>query len=117
MVIWIWTKQDHKLSRSAHEAIESDNLAVSPMVGLELTYLREVGRFDTPADEVLSDLRRQIGLRIGAEPFDLVCESAATLSWTRDPFDRLIAAQALVAGARLATADETIRANVANVIW
>jgi PIN domain nuclease of toxin-antitoxin system len=34
--------------------------------------------------------------------------AAAEQSWTRDPFDRLIVAHAIVRRARLASADETL---------
>jgi PIN domain nuclease of toxin-antitoxin system len=44
-------------------------------------------------------------------------QAAADLSWTRDPFDRLISAHAIVANAPLITADETIRANLSLAIW
>ncbi|MBW8060344.1 MAG: type II toxin-antitoxin system VapC family toxin [Solirubrobacterales bacterium] len=39
------------------------------------------------------------------------------LSWTHDPFDRLIAAHAIVADAPLITADRTILAHLPLAIW
>jgi PIN domain nuclease of toxin-antitoxin system len=47
---------------------------------------------------------------------DLV-RAAAPLSWTRDPFDRLIAAHAIVADAPLVTADQTILENLPLATW
>lgn len=44
-------------------------------------------------------------------------QSAAGLTWTRDPFDRLIAAHAIVAGAPLLTADRTILENLPQAVW
>jgi PIN domain nuclease of toxin-antitoxin system len=38
--------------------------------------------------------------------------AALDLSWTRDPFDRLIAAHARLRGWRLATSDETLLARL-----
>lgn len=46
-----------------------------------------------------------------------VVEAATGISWTRDPFDRLISAHAIVANAPLITADETIRANLPLATW
>ena len=43
--------------------------------------------------------------------------AAMEFSWTRDPFDRLIAAQALVSGERLLTRDRLIRANCSWAFW
>jgi len=42
---------------------------------------------------------------------------AAELTWTRNPFDRLIAAHAIVADVPLVTADETIRDNLPLATW
>jgi PIN domain nuclease of toxin-antitoxin system len=39
------------------------------------------------------------------------------LSWTHDPFDRLIAAHAIVADAPLVTADRTILENLPLATW
>jgi PIN domain nuclease of toxin-antitoxin system len=39
------------------------------------------------------------------------------LSWTRDPFDRTITAQALVEGQRLLTRDWIIRENCSIAFW
>lgn len=44
-------------------------------------------------------------------------QAAASLAWTRDPFDRLIAAHAIVAGAPLITADQTIQENLSLAVW
>jgi PIN domain nuclease of toxin-antitoxin system len=44
-------------------------------------------------------------------------QAAAGLSWTRDPFDRLIAAHAILADATLLTADRTILANLPQAAW
>ena len=44
-------------------------------------------------------------------------EAAERLSWTRDPFDRLIVAQASLAGAPLVTKDRMIRKHFAKAAW
>jgi PIN domain nuclease of toxin-antitoxin system len=44
-------------------------------------------------------------------------QAAMSLSWTRDPFDRLIAAHAIVANSPLITADETILENLSLATW
>lgn len=43
--------------------------------------------------------------------------AAMDLSWTCDPFDRLISAHAIVANAPLVTADEKIREHLPLAIW
>lgn len=51
-------------------------------------------------------------------PFTAVTEAALEESWTREPFDRLIVAQAKANGyAALITADRLIRANYSQALW
>jgi PIN domain nuclease of toxin-antitoxin system len=97
--------------------MEAAVLAVSPIVELELTYLYEIGRVSEPASAPLSALRRAFGLQVVDTSLTELVQAAAGLSWTRDPFDRLISAHAIVANAPLITADETIRANLPLATW
>ncbi len=97
--------------------METEALAVSPVVELELTYLYEIGRVTEPASAPLSALRRTFGLRVIDASLAELVQAAAGLSWTRDPFDRLISAHAIVANAPLITADETILANLPLATW
>jgi PIN domain nuclease of toxin-antitoxin system len=70
-----------------------------------------------PASAPLAALERGLGLQIvGASIADVV-RAATPLTWTRDPFDRLIAAHAIVADAPLVTADHRIRENLPLAIW
>jgi PIN domain nuclease of toxin-antitoxin system len=87
------------------------------MVELELTYLYEVRRVTEPAAAPLSALRRTIGLQIADAALADVAQAAAGLSWTRDPFDRLISAHAIIADAALLTADETILEHLPLATW
>jgi PIN domain nuclease of toxin-antitoxin system len=99
------------------ELVESEDAFVSPIVELELTYLYEIGRVSEPADMPLAALRRSIGLQVADVAVVELARAAIPLSWTRDPFDRLIAAHAIVADAPLITADKTIRANLPLATW
>jgi PIN domain nuclease of toxin-antitoxin system len=97
--------------------IESRESFVSPIVELELTYLYEVGRVTEPASAPIGALRKSIGLGVADISVATLAQAAAGLSWTRDPFDRLIAAQAVATGAPLLTADETILDNLPLATW
>lgn len=106
-----------RLSPAAVDALEEHDLVVSPMVQLELTYLHEVGRLTVGGADVIGDLRERIGLQLSDVPLSAVVNAATPLSWTRDPFDRLIVADATVAATDLLTRDETIHANVPLARW
>lgn len=97
--------------------IEERAPRISPLVALELTYLHEVGKARDPAAMMLAALRQSIGLEVADISFADLTSRAIDLSWTRDPFDRLIAAHAAVADAPLVTADETIREHLPQAIW
>jgi PIN domain nuclease of toxin-antitoxin system len=87
------------------------------MVRLELAYLHEIGRILDPADVVLDALGPALQLRDSEAPFAAVTRRAVELSWTRDPFDRLLAANALVDEAWLVTADEAMLEHVPCAVW
>jgi PIN domain nuclease of toxin-antitoxin system len=91
--------------------------ALSPIAALELAYLHEIGRAGDPLATMLAALRRDVGLElVDASAIELM-QAAEGLSWTRDPFDRLIAAHAIVANAPLVTADETMREHLPLATW
>ncbi|GAA4823320.1 type II toxin-antitoxin system VapC family toxin [Nocardioides caeni] len=109
VVIWLFADQRHLVAGPVLDRLETDDLRISPMVRLELTYLHEVGRIAVPAARILDELERSIGLTDDTTPFALVTRTAAEQRWTRDPFDRVIAAQALAGFGVLATKDAMIR--------
>jgi PIN domain nuclease of toxin-antitoxin system len=87
------------------------------MVGLELQYLREVGRILHGPKRILAALRSDLDLAISDLPFAAVAARARSFAWTRDPFDRLIAAEAAVARARLVTRDDLLRRRLRSALW
>jgi PIN domain nuclease of toxin-antitoxin system len=117
VVGWLYEGADDRLSATARELLKSEEVGISPIVSLELTYLFEVGRVSEPAVAPLMALQSSIGLTVADVSSATLVEAATALSWTRDPFDRLIAAHAIVAGAPLITADRTILANLPLAVW
>lgn len=114
---WLFAGDVTRLSAAARAAIEKDDLLVSPAVVLELQYLYETKRVAEAADQVVEDLRHRLGVRICDLPFPDVVRRAVTLSWTRDPFDRLIVAQAAVRNTTLVTKDRTLRKRYGASLW
>ena len=90
---------------------------VSAMSTLELAYMHEIGRARDPVPMMLAALRQSIGLEVADVSLAELVDAAIGLAWTRDPFDRLIAAQAIVSDAPLVTADRTILANLPLATW
>jgi PIN domain nuclease of toxin-antitoxin system len=97
--------------------LEAEEIAASPIVVLELEYLHEVGRARDSAPTMIASLRRSLGLAVADASLAELVQAASGLSWTRDPFDRLIAAHAILADATLITADRTILDNLPQATW
>jgi PIN domain nuclease of toxin-antitoxin system len=102
------------LSRSL---IADHELVLSPMVMLELQYLFEVGRITIPADTIVRTIQGAARLRICDLPFEDVARAALRETWTRDPFDRIIVAQARLREITLITKDRMIRKQYERAIW
>lgn len=117
VVVWLYTGETEQLSPAAAAAIEQHELVVSPMVQLELSYLHEIGRLTIGGADIIADLERRIGLRRSGLALDALVDTAASLTWTRDPFDRLIVADALVASTALVTKDRTIHHRSTVALW
>jgi len=102
-----WVQRAHR--RAKPLVRWAGQLYVSSVTLLELQFLSESGRADiAPLPEFADDPRWLID-----EPPALPWfQTAFDLSWTRDPFDRLLAAHALFRGWRLATADSRILAHL-----
>lgn len=117
VVAWLYAGRTDLLSSLARSLIDGNELLVSPMVRLELQYLYEVGKTAEPAAPVADALARELGLRSCDLPFADVAEVACDQEWTRDPFDRIIVAQARLRGAPLLTKDTDIHDHFDEAVW
>jgi len=116
-VVWLYAGLQERFPAVARTMLETEALGISPMVVLELQYLFEIGKVAEPAAPVIADLKDKLGLEVSASPFPEVVMRATALSWTHDPFDRMIAAQSLAEGAPLLTADRTLRRRLPTAFW
>lgn len=117
VLVWLYAGLSTLIPDSLKSRLESSEPVCSPMAALELQYLNETGRLRDSPGQVLSSLSKDIGLLVCAAPFKLVVERAYQESWTRDPFDRLIVAQARLMQAPLASKDRRIRENYRDACW
>ncbi|MEA3544210.1 MAG: PIN domain-containing protein [Thermodesulfobacteriota bacterium] len=117
VVVWLYAALTDKLSNKAIEAIETNQLLISPMVQLELQYLREIDRITANSVLIIETLSCNIGLKICDQSFIHTATEAIDLSWTRDPFDRLIVAQSHAQQIPLLTKDQNILKNSDLAFW
>lgn len=117
VLVWLSQGTPAKLSKKAQRLVNHEDLRISPFVTLELTFLYEIGRLTMSPSAYLPQVMSDLGLRVCDTGTEELVREAAGMSWTRDPFDRMITAAAAHNDARLVTADEHILANYAKAIW
>lgn len=117
VVAWLFAGENHRLSNAAITRIDDEDVLVSPAVVLELQLLHEIKRLKATAAMVIERLSVEIGLSVCQLPFASIVEHALDQAWVRDPFDRLIVANANVNDAPLITKDEHIRGHYRQSIW
>lgn len=110
VVVWLYAGLHDRFPTSLRDRLNEASLRFSPMVRLELGYLHEIGGIVDEPRRLLAELATATGLAEDAQPFARVVDLAERMTFTRDPFDRIIVAQALAARDLLVTKDERIRA-------
>ena len=117
IAVWLYAGLLAKFNPSVITLMNDNDLYIAPIVRLELQFLFEIQRLNDPADVVIEDLSNRIGLRIYAKDFASVIRKATTFSWTRDPFDRLIVANAGLNDNPLVTKDQNILGHYSHATW
>jgi len=117
VVVWLYAGDVGRIPRAARQRIEAQDLLISPMVTLELQYLKEAGRLKPDAHRIISGLTKTVGLQVCDLAFDQILFEALAQDWTRDPFDRIIVAHAAARNLPLLTKDATILAHYKRGCW
>lgn len=118
VLVWLASRDLGRISDAGTRLIEEADLMISPMVLLELEYLYEVGKIRIRSRDVLLKTESELGLRVCDLPFGRIASVALDEKWTRDPFDRLIVANAKANGfSPVVSADEEIRRNYPRTVW
>ena len=117
VVVWLYVRAGEGLPGTIAKRLGDETIRVSPPARLELAYLQEIGRLTVAPAEILQYLASR--LDIGAEDLSAqaLFDAAIPLTWTRDPFDRLICAHAALIGADLATKDTAIHEHFSRAVW
>ena len=117
VAVYLASGKTRELGARARDLVERSALFVSPAVRLELAFLAELRRITASAEEVIGALAGDLGVRVASDPFDMVVAEAMSVSWTRDPFDRLIVATARLHRAPLVTRDSRMLEHFAAAVW
>ena len=117
VVVWLYAGLVERFSPAVKNLMNEHEIYISPMVRLELHYLYEIQRVTDDANIIIVDLSNRIGLKICEKDFDAIITQATSLSWTRDPFDRVIVAHAGLSENILISKDQNILTNYAYARW
>jgi len=117
IVIWLYEGLLTRIPLAVRQRLDRDALGISPVVHLEMGYLHEIGRVRPEPQSVLDELMTRIGLVIADVSAAALCRAALSITWTRDPFDRLLAAHATIANLPIVTKDERLRRHLPLAWW
>ena len=117
IVVWLYAGLLEKFSQSIKTILNENEILISPIVRLELEYLYEIERVKEPAHVIIADLADRIGLRVCEKDFNAIVSQAIKLTWTRDPFDRLIVANAALNDNILISKDQNILDHYPHTRW
>jgi PIN domain nuclease of toxin-antitoxin system len=118
VLVWLHAKRVSVFPKKVKQLLNTSSLFISPAVYLELQCLFEIGKLKFQASEIYSYLEHITALSFSVISFEAVAKKASGLSWTRDPFDRLIVADALAAdSSTLITRDGDILDNYSEALW
>ncbi len=117
-LLW-WFGDPNRLSDTARKAIESSELLVSAVSGYEIALKINLGKLELGMglDALLAAVKAYPGMR----PLHVTMEHAALAGSLplahKDPFDRMIIAQAKVEGLKVVTPDAVHGEYGVGVVW
>ena len=117
VALWLYLQDAGRIPAAVRRRIDAEDLLVAPTVVLEMEYLHEIGRLTDPTAAVVASLSAGAGLQVSKASFAACVDVALDLTWTRDPFDRLIVGAAVAERAPLVTADRVVREHHAGCLW
>ncbi len=118
IAVWLSQGKTANLSAEAKRILRRADLLISPIVLLELEVLYEIRRTKFPSRDIQLKIEHELGVRVCGLEFSSIVATAAGEKWTRDPFDRIIVAQAKANGfAALVSADEVIGKHYPRTVW
>ena len=114
--LW-WLTEDQRLGEATADRLtdETNQVLLSAAVVWEVAIKRSLGKLESPEDFAPTLLGA------GAQPLPVSLDHAAAvehLPWHhRDPFDRILVAQAAIEGAALVSHDAALRPYGVQLVW
>lgn len=117
VAIWLYAGELNLFPKKVLEILDTADLYISPMVLLEIQYLKEFKKINFKVDRFLQDMYLDMQLKLCEQKLIDTVLFAVKNSWTRDPFDRIIVGHADCENAMLITKDRNILKNYPHAFW
>lgn len=117
VLIWLFQREKKPFSRRALSLIDSAEIFLPAISIIELQFLFEIGKLLIAPQDIIDNLQESVSLLKMPADIHKIIDASMTLNWTRDPFDRLIVAEAIIHKACLLTKDRNIRAYFEDALW
>lgn len=116
VLVWLLSGEISLLSKKTAQLIEENDLITGAVNLLELEYLYEIKRIPMRSLEIYNELQATIDLRIH-DLGDKAIMKSIDISWTRDPFDRIMVASSAILNCPLITKDKLIHRHFPLATW
>ena len=117
LVLWLYAGSLDLISKEAKRVLDDNDLYISPIVVLELQYLKESKKIKKSPAEIIDALHKEINLKVCTKDFHNIVKESLSMQWTRDPFDRVLVAHASLNNNILLTKDDAIRGHYKQAVW
>ena len=117
VAIWLYSGRLDLFRPKVLRLINDNQVCISHLVRLEMKYLNEIGRINQHPDMIIDALIDEIGLVFSNNSIERIVSQAIHLDFTRDPFDRIIVADANINNSYLISKDQNIRKNYKYAVW
>jgi len=117
VAIWLYSGRLDLFRPKVLRLINDNQVCISHWVRLEMKYLNEIGRINQHPDMIIDALIDEIGLVFSNNSIERIVSQAIHLDFTRDPFDRIIVADAYINNSYLISKDQNIRKNYKYTLW
>jgi len=117
VAIWLYSGRLDLFRPKVLRLINDNQICISHWVRLEMKYLNEIGRINQHPDMIIDALIDEIGLVFSNNSIERIVSQAIHLDFTRDPFDRIIVADAYINNSYLISKDQNIRKNYKYAVW
>ena len=117
VAIWLYSGELDLFRPQVLKLINENPICISHIVRLEMKYLNEIGRIKQQPDVIIDTLIDEIGLVFSENGLERIVSQAIHLDFTRDPFDRIIVADASINNSKLISKDRMIKENYKNTVW